>query len=103
MLIAFYRIKKYLSQQKLLNVKVSSLRSYAAWRGSEVKHVLLHKINRLLETLKFTVHFTQPISGWIRVQKIATGYMGAAIFESLQLMKRVIVNLILLPICIWNI
>ena len=56
--------------------------------------MLLHKINRQLETLKFTVHFTQPISGWIRVEKIATGYMGAAIFESLQLIKRVIVNLI---------
>ena len=29
--IPFYRIKKYISQQKLLNVKVSSLRSYAAY------------------------------------------------------------------------
>ena len=36
--------------------------------------------------------------------KIATGYVGAMIFESLQLIKRVIVNLIIkLVVCIYEI
>ena len=35
--------------------------------------MLLHKINNSLETLKFTVIFTKPISGWITIAKNDTG------------------------------